>query len=138
MDPAIAILKGARRIAVVGLSDKPERPSYDVASYLMGHGYTIIPVNPNMSQWKGIRAYPSLTAAADDGQRIDCVDIFRRSSEVAPIVDEAIRIKARYVWMQLGVLDEASARRATEAGLVVVMDRCMKIEHMRMVGGTDG
>ncbi len=123
------ILKGARRIAVVGLSDKPERPSYDVASYLMEHGYSIVPVNPNISEWKGIRAYPDLRSVPG---RIDAVDIFRRSEMVRPVVDEAIAVKAKAVWMQLGVIDEESAKRAEKAGLFVVMDRCMKIEHSRM------
>ncbi len=113
----------------MGLSDKPERPSYDVASYLMEHGYSIVPVNPNISEWKGIRAYPDLRSVPG---RIDAVDIFRRSEMVREVVDEAIAVKAKAVWMQLGVIDEESAKRAEKAGLFVVMDRCMKIEHSRM------
>jgi uncharacterized protein len=131
MDDALLILKQAKVIAVVGLSDKPERPSYDVASYLMQHGYEIVPVNPNIREWKGIKAYPSLSAIPKD-VKVDVVDIFRRSEEVGPVVDEAISIKAKAVWMQLGVMDEKAASRARAAGLKVVMDKCMKIEHTRL------
>ena len=117
-----------KTIAVVGLSDKPERASYDVASYLLSQGYRIIPVNPNIKEWKGIKAYPSLSAIPKD-IRIDVVDIFRRSEFVPPIVDEAITIGAKAIWMQLGVINEEAAEKARSAGLEVVMDRCMKVEH---------
>ncbi|MDD5172339.1 MAG: CoA-binding protein [Candidatus ainarchaeum sp.] len=132
MDMA-TILRGAKIIAVVGLSDNPDRPSYGVASYLMEHGYRIIPVNPNIREWRGIKAYGSLEGIPA-GERVDVVDIFRRSEEVGPIVDEAIAIGAKAVWMQLGVVDEAAAERAKKAGLFVVMDRCMKIEHAKLKG----
>jgi hypothetical protein len=125
------LLRKAKVIAVVGLSDKPERPSYDVADYLMGQGYEIIPVNPNISEWKGLRAYPSLLAIPA-GTKVDVVDIFRKSEDVPPVVDEAVRIGARAVWMQLGIVNEAAAEKARKAGLFVVMDRCMKIERMRL------
>ncbi len=125
------LLKEARAIAVVGLSDKPERPSYDVAEYLMGHGYTIIPVNPNIHEWKGLKAYASLQDIPA-GAEVDVVDVFRKSEDVPPVVDEAIKIGAGAVWMQLGIVNEAAAEKARKAGLFVVMDRCMKIEHMKL------
>ncbi len=125
------ILRRARTIAVVGLSDKPERPSYDVASYLAEHGYRIIPVNPMIREWKGLKAYASLKDIPP-GERIDVVDIFRRSEDVPPVVDEAIAIGAGAVWMQLGIVNEAAAAKARKAGLSVVMDRCMKIEHAKL------
>lgn len=123
------ILEESKNIAVVGLSDKPERASYDVASYLAENGYAIFPVNPNISKWKGSRAYKSLS---DISEKIDIVDIFRRSGFVPGIVDEAIRIGAKTVWMQLGVINEEAAQKAMKAGLNVVMNRCMKIEHKRL------
>ncbi len=126
MDEIASILRNAKVVAVVGLSDKPGRPSYDVASYLMAHGYKIIPINPNITEWKGLRAYASLSDAKGG---IDVVDIFRKSEDVPPVVDEAIHIGAKVVWMQLGIVNEEAARKARAAGLKVVMDRCMKIEH---------
>ncbi len=116
-------------IAVVGLSDKPERPSYGVANYLKDNGYTIVPINPNLSEWNGLKAYPSILEAKKADERIEVVDIFRKSEDVPPIVDEAIAIGAKVVWMQLGVVNEAAAQKARAAGIPVVMDRCMKIEH---------
>lgn len=130
MDMA-ALLESAKTIALVGLSDKPDRPSYDVASYLLDNGYTIIPVNPNISEWNGIKAYQSLSEIPKE-VKVDIVDIFRRSEHVPPIVDEAINIGAKVVWMQLGVINEEAAEKARKAGLEVVMDRCMKIEHARL------
>ena len=127
------ILRSAKTVAVVGLSDRPERPSYDVASYLLGEGYRIIPVNPNLKEWKGIRAYGSLLEIPKD-VRVDVVDIFRKSEDVPPVVDDAIAIRAKVVWMQLGIVNEEAAQKARSAGLEVVMDRCMKIEHMKMPG----
>jgi len=129
MDDISFILRNSRTIAVVGLSDKPERPSYDVASYLMAHGYTVIPVNPNLKEWRGMKAYPSLSEVREN---IDVVDIFRKSEDVTPVVNEAVMIKAKAVWMQLGIRNEEAAAKARAAGLRVVMDRCMKIEHMRL------
>jgi predicted CoA-binding protein len=120
------ILESARTIAVVGLSDRPERDSYRVAEYLQEQGYAIIPVNPNLHEWKGIKAYTSLSDVPD---KVDIVDIFRRSEHVPGIVQEAIRIGAKAVWMQLGVVHEGAAEKARAAGLGVVMDRCIKIEH---------
>lgn len=123
------ILANSRTIAVVGLSDNPERASYDVASYLHDEGYTIIPVNPNIENWRGINAYKSLSEIREP---VDIVDIFRKSDAVLPIVEEAIKIGAKTVWMQLGIVNEAAERRARAAGLNVVMNRCIKIEHRRL------
>jgi predicted CoA-binding protein len=120
------ILSKSRVIAVVGLSDNEKRASYQVASYLLGQGYTIIPVNPKIAEWRGIKAYPSL---ADVREKVDIIDIFRKSEFVSDIVDEAITLGAGVIWMQLGIVDEEAAERARNAGLSVVMDRCLKIEH---------
>ncbi len=125
------LLRKAKTIAVVGLSGNPERPSYDVASYLLSKGYAIIPINPNIREWRGLRAYGSLGEIPGD-VRVDVVCVFRRSEEVPPIVDGAIAIGAKAVWMQLGVVNEGAAKKAVAAGLFVVMGRCMKIERMAM------
>ena len=122
------LLNSAKTIAVVGLSDKQERPSYGVAEYLLAHGYKIIPVNPMIKEWKGLASYPNLSAIPKT-ERIDIVDIFRKSEDVGPIVDEAILVGAKAVWMQLGVINEEAAAKAKSAGLAVVMDKCIKIEH---------
>lgn len=122
------VLKSSRTIAVVGLSSNPMRPSYGVARYLQQMGYRIIPVNPNESQVLGERAWPTLAAVPEP---FDLVNIFRRSEEAGHHVDEAIRIGARAIWMQDDVIDDAAAQRAVDAGLLVVMDRCMLREHMR-------
>ena len=124
-------LIGAKTIAVVGLSDKPTRPSYTVARYLQSQGYRIIPVNPNVTEVLGERAYPDLISIPD---AIDMVDIFRRSGKVAPTVDEAITKGVLTIWMQIGVVDETAARRAEEAGITVIMNRCTAVEHGRLVG----
>jgi predicted CoA-binding protein len=122
------LLDRAHTIAVVGLSSQTGRPSNSVARYLQRVGYRIIPVNPNETTVLGEKAYPSLE---DVPEPIDIVDIFRRSEFVAPIVESAIRVGAKAVWMQEGVRDETAARRAREAGLTVVMDRCLYKEHSR-------
>ena len=129
-DPKVieTILNECRTIAVVGLSSNPMRPSYDVAGYLQRNGYRIIPVNPNETEVLGERAYASL---ADEPEKFDLVDIFRRSEEAGHHVDEAIRLGAKAVWMQDDVVDEAAARRAAEAGLMVVMDDCILRQHVR-------
>ena len=119
------LLDTAKTIAVVGLSSKPSRPSYGVARYLQSSGYRIIPVNPNESEVLGEKCYARLE---DIPEKIDIVDIFRRSELVSEIVDAAIRVGARAVWMQLGVEDEASAERARRAGLIVVMNHCIAKE----------
>jgi hypothetical protein len=120
------ILASARTIAVVGLSPNPGRPSHGVARYLQRVGYRIIPVNPNVDEVLGERAYASLREVSDP---IDVVDVFRRSEFVGPIVDDAIAMRARAVWLQDGVIDEQSAERARAAGLDVVMDDCMMRRH---------
>jgi uncharacterized protein len=123
------ILKATRTIAVVGLSDKPDRPSRAIPAYLQGQGYRIIPVNPKLSEALGEKAYPSLR---DVAVPIDVVDIFRRSEDVPPIVEDAIAIGAKVVWMQLGIVNEEAAARAEAAGLTVVMDTCMGATHQRL------
>jgi predicted CoA-binding protein len=123
------ILQTARTIAVVGLSGKRFRPSYGVAEYIQRAGYRIIPVNPRESQVLGETSYPDLEAIPET---IDIVDIFRRSEFVPDIVEAAIRKGAKVIWMQEGVIHEAAARRATEAGLSVIMDRCILKDHRRL------
>ncbi|MFQ5926107.1 MAG: CoA-binding protein [Terriglobia bacterium] len=127
-DPIDTILRTARTIAVVGLSSKPHRPSFAVARYLQAAGYRIIPVNPNETQVLGERAFARLE---DVLVKIDVVDVFRRSHYVPEIVESAIRVGAPAVWLQEGVIHEAAAARARQAGLAVVMDRCMLKEHSR-------
>lgn len=129
MSTEAEILNSGRVVAVVGLSPKPERPSYRVASYLKRKGYKIIPVNPGEEEILGIPSYPDISSIPEP---VDVVDIFRRSEEVPAIVDEAIKIGARAVWMQEGIIDEKAAARAREAGLRVVMDRCMLKEHQKL------
>ncbi len=123
-----ALLQEAKRIAVVGLSPKPWRASHQVALYLQQAGYRIVPVNPEHDVVLGERSYPSLTAAAAAGP-IDVVDVFRRSEFAGPIVDEAIALKPRLIWLQVGVVDEAAAARATAAGIPFIMDRCLMVDH---------
>lgn len=127
------ILKDSHVIAVVGLSANESRPSYDVAAYLKRHGYRVIPVNPKEESILGERCYPSLTSF---DEKVDIVDIFRRSEDVAGVVDEAIAKGSGVIWMQEGVVDEASAERARKAGIEVVMDKCIKKEHQRLGGGS--
>lgn len=129
------MLGEARTIAVVGLSDNPQRASYDVAATLLGYGYRIIPVNPALAVWEGIRAVADLDQAASllgPGEQIDIVDVFRQSQHVAGIVDDCIRLQLPALWLQLGVIDDAAAQRAGQSGMTVVMDRCLKVERMRM------
>lgn len=135
MNPITDILKKSKTVAVVGLSDKPERASGHVAEYLQQQGYRIVPVNPNLAgqQILGEPVYASLQEAADalaqSGQRIDIVDCFRKSEDMAQVAREAVQVRAGCLWMQLGVVNKSAADLATAAGLNVVMDRCMKIEH---------
>jgi predicted CoA-binding protein len=123
------ILEGTRTIAVVGLSSKDVRPCYCVPAYLQSVGYRIIPVNPNLDQALGENAYPDLSSI---GEPVDLVQIFRRTEEIPAIVDEAIEIGAKGIWMQLGLVHEEAAKRAREAGLEVVMDACMMVEHRQL------
>lgn len=123
------ILENSRVVAIVGLSSKPDRPSYGVASYLQEHHYRIIPVNPLEKEILGEPSYPDLLSIPES---VDVVDIFRRSEEVPPVVEQAIKIRAKTVWMQEGVINKAAAARAREAGLLVVMDKCMCKEHEKL------
>ena len=132
MDVIDEQLTNSRTIAVVGLSPNPERPSHYVARYLQQHGYRIVPVNPLVQEVLGERSYPDLKSVPVP---VDMVDIFRRSELVSPVVDEAIDMGARYIWMQDGVVDEEAAARARDAGLSVVMDNCTRREHRRRFGG---
>lgn len=124
------LLTTSRIIAVVGLSDNPDRDSYGVARALIRDGYTIIPVNPALTTALGLRAFPDLESI---GHPVDIVDIFRRPEHVPAIVESAIRTGARAVWMQLGTANEEAARTASEAGLQVVTDRCIKVEVHRLL-----
>jgi predicted CoA-binding protein len=126
------ILRECRVLAVVGLSANWYRPSYFAAKYMMDHGYRVIPVNPQYPEVLGQKCYPALRAIPE---KVDMVDVFRKTSEVLPIAEEAIAIGARVLWQQLGVKNEAAAARARAAGLDAVMDRCVKIEHGRLFGG---
>ena len=120
------LLNTAKTIAVVGLTDSPLRPSYGVSHYMRSQGYRIIPVNPNIKEWDGEKAYPSLL---DVPEKIDIVNIFRRPEFVPEIVEQAIQIKAAAIWMQEGVIHEAAAAKARQAGIFVVMDQCILQEH---------
>ncbi|KAB7623720.1 CoA-binding protein [Alkalilimnicola sp. S0819] len=126
------ILHRYRRVAVVGLSANWYRPSFFAAKYLIDHGYEVLPVNPAYAEVLGRRCYPDLRQVPG---RVEVVDIFRRAEEVPALVEQAIEIGAKVVWMQLGVVHEEAAERARGAGLQVVMDRCMKIEYARLFGG---
>lgn len=143
MKPIRQILEDSLTIAVVGLSPKPERASLAVATYLQAHGYRIVPVNPSYAggQILGEKVYPNLRAAADalaaDGIRIDVVDCFRKSGDIPPIAREAIAVRAGCLWMQLGIENQAAADMASAAGLDVVMNHCMKIEHAGMLSTTE-
>ena len=130
----LSILKGSRTIAVVGLSPKPERDSHHVAEYLQQQGYRIVPVNPVAADQAilGERCWPSLSAAAEH-HRIDVVDVFRNSADVPPIAEEAIAIGANALWLQLGVQHDGAAAHARAAGLQVVQQQCMLVEHQRLV-----
>ncbi len=125
-------LEQCQTIAVVGLSDKPHRPSYFVGKYLLDHGYTMIPVNPSKSEILGQTCYPSIS---DVPVPVDMVDCFRKSDQMPELAKDAVAIGARCLWMQLSVINEEAYKTATDAGLDVVMDRCAKIEHARLFGG---
>ena len=125
------ILSDSKRIAIVGLSDKPERDSNRVARYLIDHGYEVIPVNPTKEEILGRRSYPSLKDIPGD---IDVVDIFRRPEAIPEIVDDAIEIGARVIWMQIGLANREAAEKARKKGLKVVQSKCIKQEHERIWG----
>jgi predicted CoA-binding protein len=124
------VLQDSKTIAVVGLSPKPQRPSHQVARYLMEAGYTIIPVNPGQDTILGLPCYPDLRAIPT---QVDMVDIFRRPEAVLPIVEDAIAIGARFIWMQEGIVNKEAAAKAEAAGLIVIMDRCSKIDHLNLL-----
>jgi predicted CoA-binding protein len=124
------VLEDSKTIAVVGLSPKPQRPSHQVARYLMEAGYTIIPVNPGQETILGLPCYPDLRAIPT---QVDMVDIFRRPEAVLPIVEDAIAIGARFIWMQEGIVNKGAAAKAEAAGLIVIMDRCTKIDHLNLL-----
>jgi predicted CoA-binding protein len=126
------VLTDCRRVAVVGLSADPMRPSHFAAKYLQDHGFQVVPVNPKYDTVLGEPCWPDLRAIPHP---VDVVDLFQRADRVPAFVDDAIAIGARVVWMQLGVVHEEAAARAREAGLEVIMDRCMKIEYARLFGG---
>jgi uncharacterized protein len=126
----IELLTTAKTIAVVGLSDKPWRPSFGVSEYMQSQGYRVIPVNPKVGETLGVPAYERLE---DVPEKIDIVNVFRRSEFAGTIVDSAIRLGVRCVWMQEGVRDDEAAARAREAGVGVVMDRCILKDHRRLL-----
>ncbi|MFC1524154.1 CoA-binding protein [Thermodesulfobacteriota bacterium] len=120
------LLTQAKTIAVVGLSPKNNRPSHQVAQYLIDTGYTVIPVNPGQDHILGLTCYPDLLSIPEP---VDIVNIFRRSEDIPPIVDQAIAIQAAVVWMQQGIINQEAAQKAETAGIRVVMDKCIKVEH---------
>jgi uncharacterized protein len=125
------ILESARTIAMVGLSDNPSRDSHHVAEYLQHHGYRVIPVNPAVDEVLGEKAVATLN---DLDQPVDLIDVFRRSDAVKEIVQSSLDISAPVIWTQLGVADEDAASLATEHGKTMIMDKCIKIEHARLIG----
>lgn len=125
------ILQSAKTIAVVGLSSSQEKESYRIASYLREQGYRVIPVNPTAPEIMGEISYPDLQSVPE---QIDVVQVFRKSEDVPPIVDDAIQAGAKVVWMQEGIVHEEAAQKALEAGLQVVMDACMRSSHRRLIG----
>lgn len=124
------ILEDAKTIAVVGLSDKPDRTSYMVSQAMQNKGYKIIPVNPRIEEALGEKAVDSLTELSEP---VDIVNVFRRSEDVGPVVEEAIQIKPKVIWMQQGIYNEEAAKKAQEAGITVVMDQCIKVDHAILV-----
>ncbi len=130
-----ALLERSSTVAVVGASAKPDRPSHGVFAYLRAHGYDVTPIAPKLDELHGVKAYPNLTAYAAERGAPDVVDVFRKPSEVLPIVDEAVAVGAKAIWFQLGVINEEAINRADRAGLAVVVDKCMKVEHRDRVSG---
>lgn len=134
------LLRGAHTIAVVGMKDAPDADAHRIPSYLRAHGYVIVPVNPKLEQVDGLKAYPDLDAVSDAGLTIDIVDVFRASDNVEAHVDEVLRMKPkpRAVWLQLGIHHGPSAKRLREAGIDVVQDRCIMVDHRRLAPRLDG
>ena len=133
----IQVLQQYRHIAIVGISADPYRPSHFVAIYMQAEGYDIVPINPRYAGQTllGKRVYASLTEAKEAGEEIEIVDVFRRAEDVSPIAEEAIAIGAKVLWLQLGIRNDDVCRRAQEAGLAFVQNKCIKIEHARFFGG---
>jgi predicted CoA-binding protein len=131
-------LQKYRTIAVVGLSSDENKPSYQVAKYLKDHYYKIVPINPNVKEVLGAKSYPSLLSLPEELQRnIEVVDIFRKSQDVLPVVEEAVQLRQRFdkpmvVWMQVGIVNYEAAKMAHQSGMVVIMDRCIKVEHRQL------
>lgn len=125
------LLSSSRKIAVVGLSNKPHRDSYLVGSYLVDHGYLVYPVHPNLADWKGLKVAKSLHELAEP---VDIVDLFRNAEGVGEMVDEIIACKPKAAWMQLGVVNNEAAAKLREAGIMVIQDKCIKIEHHNLTG----
>lgn len=132
------LLRTARRIAVVGASSDPFRPSYGVFEYLLRHGYACVPVNPNAREVQGVPAFADLAGAVAAGGPFDIVDVFRRPDSCAELAAQAVALGARALWLQLGVVSVEAARTAAAGGLDVVMDRCISVEHRRMLGSRAG
>ncbi len=126
------ILRSARTVACVGVSSNPQKPSYVIFQYLLEAGYHMLPVNPTAPEVMGHRTYPDVTSIP---QKVDVVQVFRKPEDVLPVVEQAIQAGAKVVWMQEGIVNEQAAKRAEEAGLQVVMDRCMMKTHQRLFGG---
>jgi len=126
------ILTSVKTVASVGVSSNEEKPSYWIFLYLLDHGYHMIPVNPTATQIHGQKVHPDLASISE---KVDVVQVFRKPEDVLPVVDDAIRIGAKVVWMQEGVINEEAARKAEAAGLKVVMNRCMMKTHDRLIGG---
>jgi predicted CoA-binding protein len=133
----LQLLQHFHHVAIVGVSADPYRPSHFVAIYLQAEGYNIIPINPRYAGQTllGKRVYASLTEAKEAGEQIEIVDVFRRSEDVPPIADEAIKIGAKVLWLQLGIRNDEVGRKVQAAGLTFVQNRCIKIEHARFFGG---
>jgi len=137
MHDRLKLLQQYKHIAIVGVSADPYRPSHFVAIYMQSEGYDIIPINPRYAgkMLLGKRVYASLTEAKNAGEQIEIVDVFRKAEDTPPIADEAITIGAKVLWLQLGLRNEETGKKAREAGLEYVEDRCIKIEHARFFGG---
>jgi hypothetical protein len=131
------LLRAARTIAVVGISDNPARPSFGVTVSMRDFGYRIVPVNPSLRAWEGIVAQPTLAAAVHalgPGERIDIVNVFRRPAQVGDVVDQCLSLGLRALWLQQGVINEPAAERAVAAGMTVVMDRCIYVDRASLRG----
>ncbi len=125
------LLKNSKNIAVVGISDKQERDSFGVAKYLVSKGYNVIPINPSLESWQGIKSYPNLSSIPKN-TKLDIVDIFRKPEAVGEIVEESIKVKPKAIWMQLGVINEEAGKKASDSGMTVVMDKCIMVEHRKL------